>query len=375
MREKWYFLLKNGELTKNMKDILKLIMTTLLGYILGLIVQDVRLFIILLIVFIFVMIIYIYAVSSKDHNFDILTILRTEEKNENWLEIIRFAYPLSRPLWLSGRNRLRIEIGEIVKNAACKIDCDISFLNTKVSAKRVLASTLIDDLGWTRYVNKQAKKAIENINEGIDIAKENKYADLVIKGCRHLLGIYTDLKMYTQYEECEEEISKQMENIKEDSKRKDINAGLCYSKAENLNNQGQYKEALVKAEVAQKIYLEIQDYERYVKTFDIIASIYKNMGHLKKAEHAIIKGIENAKIRQRKERHVTLVIAHFQLLGLRLETDEEFLLEEYFDIRNRCANIFQEAKNLLVEVNNENLLTNLKQEYKKVMHKLKKANK
>jgi hypothetical protein len=131
-----------------------------------------------------------------DNNiFNLLNILKKDIKEENWAEIIRIAFPLSKPLWISRNYELRIKHGELIKQACDKligIEVEEIIIDDKpFKVKYIMSSVLVDDLGWTLYeFDKERIEEIEqNITEGIKLAEDEKYIYGVIKGWRHLSGI------------------------------------------------------------------------------------------------------------------------------------------------------------------------------------------
>ncbi len=84
-------------------------------------------------------------------------------EDEKYGEVITFGKALGRALYISASYQTRIEVGEIVKKAAEHLDDDL-----------LLTNILLDDLGWTKFLCGQ-KNAVNDIQEGIDLATRNNY--------------------------------------------------------------------------------------------------------------------------------------------------------------------------------------------------------
>lgn len=366
LKEKLYYLFKNSTFRNNFIELcIKQFISAFLGFILALFLTNMLAFAIAVVIFIIIIFITSAILSSKQHQFDLLGILKEEQKKSNWMEIIRLGFPLSRPLWLGGRYNLRVEIGEIVKTAAAHLDGDIKIGNDTYNSKYILASVLIDDLGWTRFVLGQSQKATNNINEGIRIAINNELWELAIKGNRHLIGILSQEKNFEKAEEIFATIEDLLKHLDTKNQLK-IRAGLLFSKAECLSCKQNYNGAIEYLQQAQKMYLDLEDYERYVKIFDVLAEILIAQGpnSYNQAEITINTGLEVAYRWQRRERYIKLIILYIRLKSQMIISDECYTKEEYFNDKEIIDDLFKRAKDACENIQNDMFVFELKKAYK-----------
>lgn len=366
LKEKLYYLFKNSSFRNNFIELcIKQFISAFLGFILALFLTNILAFAIAIAVFIVIVFITSAILSSKQHQFDLLEILKEEQKKSHWKEIIRLGYPLSRPLWLSGRYELRAEIGEIIKTAASHLEGDVKIGKETFNSKYILVSVLIDDLGWTRFVLGQSSKATKNILEGIRIAEENNIWDLAIKGNRHLIGIFSENGNFKEIDTLLKKIHSLMEKVDESSKL-EIQAGLLFSQAESYSYQHEYDKAIGYLKDAQQLYLQIEDYERYVKSFDLLAEAYMAQGGEKytTASITINEGIEAAVKWERRERYIKLIILAIRLKTKIVLQDDCYTKSEYFNDKVSIEDQYKQAIEACNGIQNELFVMELKKEYK-----------
>jgi len=97
--------------------------------------------------------------------------LQTAYEEERWEEVIKIGSVLSRPLWVTGKYRLRVELGRLVEAAAA--------YSHRPGQQ---ASALIDDLGWTQFVLGEVDEAKTRIDHGIRLAELSGNFHLACKG-------------------------------------------------------------------------------------------------------------------------------------------------------------------------------------------------
>lgn len=183
MKKIFYKIFKKRNVIDEFINIFKVFFSALIGFVLSLLLNNIYAFFIAFALLILSAIILSFLFSKRKNMFDILKLLKEEQMQRKWIEIIRLGYPLSRPLWLSARYNLRIEIGEYIKEAASSLpEQNIKIGNETLPVSKIYVSVLIDDLGWTNYVIEQTDVAISNIKVGILMAEEKNYIDLEIKG-------------------------------------------------------------------------------------------------------------------------------------------------------------------------------------------------
>ncbi|MBU4222658.1 MAG: hypothetical protein KKA10_13795 [Euryarchaeota archaeon] len=214
----------------------------------------------------------------------LLDYVKNLEKKGDYSAAIRFGLALSRPLWLQDGHKIRIGIGEIVENAAVK-------LNNKIAQ----ASVLIDDIGWTYVPLKRYSEAKKNIGHGLNIALTISNHYLAAKALRHLGGIAIVEKAATDeaIDFCNKAL-KEAEQINDLEDQKEMIAGINYG----LSKIYWMKNELEKAEKycldAKEIYQNLGDTERFVMSFSQLGKIYEKKERLDVAKDVYRTGLSFA---------------------------------------------------------------------------------
>lgn len=363
---KIFYFFTSRDLKEQLREIIKVLFSAVLGFALASMISDTQFFWIAIATIVVLIILYSIALSKSKHQFDVINILVEEQKKSNWIEIIRFGYPLSRPLWLSGRYEMRTEIGEFLKEASSSISGEVKVGNDSINSNYILASVLIDDLGWTRFILGQTERARKNILEGIHIATSNSYWSLVIKGYRHLLAFYEMDNNGEEFDKTELMIEDLInQHINSVQEKEEILAGIKFSKAEHDYSKGYFNVAITNVLDAQAIYLRIKDYERYVKTFDLLGSIYCKMNNLNQAEITLRQAISQAKKWQRKERYIKSATSLLELKK-RMISDGQYTLQERVSQKEEIENIYKSAKKICIEIQNKAFLKEIEKTHKEV---------
>lgn len=339
--------------------------SAVVGFILALLLTNMVAFAISLAIFIFVALIVSAIASNKKLQFDLLSIIKEARKHGHWIEIVRLGFPLSRQLWLSGRYNLRIAIGEFVKEAAFSIDetKDIKIGNNVYNINYIRASVLIDDLGWTKfYIRQNDEDAERNILSGVDIAEKNSFIDLAIKGKRHLIGIYSKKNKNTDVEKMFLEIERLKNNLSDNTKINEIDADLLRSRSICFFMKEQWYDSINYAKNAKEQYIIINNYEKFVETFDLIAEGYIKLHEWNNAEFEITQGLNAAQKWEQNEKYIKLVILMFNLKNSFLANSLTFK-ESDFAI-NKYKEMFNDAQGRCKKVENDQLLYELKYAYK-----------
>lgn len=354
------------------------------------------------IILIFVLLLALIS-YKKSNAFNLLNILKRDLKDGNWMEIIRIAFPLSKPLWISKNYELRVKHGELIKKACDNLiglNINTVIINdTPISTKSILSSVLIDDLGWTlyKYNKKNRGEVLQNINKGIELA-ENENITNVIKGYRHLSGIASEngkfQEMDTYHKKMQEllriEQSKQRCSLSP-AKISSINALINYAVARNelirFNKllEGLYDEEKNRKldEILQHIsvavsYFKENDPIEYAKTFCITAKVYlikstfeqaDMIENLDYAKNCLEEGLKFCKENDFRDHFIRISILLLEEIYKRLETS--MLQMEEFNMVKQSAKIvyddsLQEIRNLLDE-------NQYKSEIKKWTNKIKKC--
>lgn len=296
----------------------------------------------------------VLSIKTND-NCDILKILNGELNANNYIAVIRIGRALSRPLHLSGRYTLRNEIGHITKKACDQLDDNKKLLidDRDILVAQIKAQTLIDDLGWTSYELGRNDTAIDNINTGIQIAKDIKDYKLAVKGYRHLIGILNSLHR----EEDRDKKIQEAINIINSQEYKDLfndesdyehaKAEFDYAYARTLIDSDPQK-ALMLAERVQTIFETDQknDRDRYVKTFDLIGDIYARSNtpaSLKKAKRYYYDGIIKCEECGRTERLLRISNDYIRLLIKMIENSDIYNSKSWQDVDKDELFVYEKA--------------------------------
>ena len=210
------------------------------------------------------------------------TVLEKLNDEKDYAVVIRLGSAVSRVLWIAGQYRHRISIGEIIFSATCKLE---NFYEK--------ARVQIDDIGWTYFVIKEIKMAIENIRTGLSDAQKINDSYLIAKAYRHLSGIYLFQKSYHGADESIRKAKEAAKKIPDPVKKKEMLAGIEYSHIEiQLSMNKDNLPSLL--EMAQKVleeYVEIYDLERRAKSHSQIGKIYLLKGDLQMAISSFTSGL------------------------------------------------------------------------------------
>jgi len=204
--------------------------------------------------------------------------------SKRWEEVCRIGSTLSRPLWLAGHYKLRIELGRLVESAS-------AYINKTSLRSRIL----IDDLGWTQYEIGKEEEALKSILDGIRIAKECNDYYTISKGYRHLASIN---RQHNNLSEAQTMLSKSKENadkIDEESYKQEMLSSLLVSEGKLLMAQKKFKKASQFLKTALANFVQNGDLEREVKIYSLLGKAEQECEHFKKAKEFFIMGREKAK--------------------------------------------------------------------------------
>lgn len=306
-----------------------------------------------------------YITLKFDNEFNLLKILKKNQKNKNWKEIIRIAYPLSKPLWLSRHYRLRIRLSEYVNEAcACLSSSEDTIMinETHMSVKAIQSSVLISDLGWNLFLlnNNYCDKAIGNIKLGISKAEDIGDFDLLIKGYRNLLGIevvgkHDDKEIKSIHKKIDALVKDENYLKLDEAKRCHIEAGLRYIYVKNsLQTISKVDEVRKRTNLlldARKKIDEVAlfykncDPERYAKTFYVKAEIcilHNTMDSLNEATDILKEGLEFCSIHQERDKYYrsALLLAKAELMKLKLRPYNK---QEILQLKQEIKRLQQEV--------------------------------
>lgn len=278
------------------------------------------------------------TIQPKEENV-LLSLVESIESafsEKKWKEVIRIGSVLSRPLWVAGHYFMRIKIGEYVEAAA-------AFSGDK----RTQIRALIDDLGWTNLIIGDEKKANEHIKHGIEIADEIEDHYMVSKGYRHLSGIALKQKDINNAIINHENAKKELENIIDEKKRKELEAGLFVNTALIEMERNNWQGALSELKNAKEIYKQMEDEEREVKMYPMIGNCLAGLNDFVGALDAFRKGLTAAETQSRKDS----IISNLQGIGRVYTKQEEFnkAKEYYIAALNLSKEIQDKSKSLEIE--------------------------
>lgn len=228
--------------------------------------------------------------QDKQLDKTIIANLHAAYKKERWEEVIKIGSVLSRPLWVTGKYNLRVEVGRLVEAAAAYND-----------RPHQQASALIDDLGWTKFVLGEVNEAKEYISHGISIAEKCDDYYMALKGYRHLSGISMEednLEEARKYLENSTDFAKKM---KDGVRKKEVLAGVDVNMALLSFKEKKWKEALEKLEHAKNVYQTLKDEDREVKVYHYKGDILLEMGRINDAKDVYREGLSLAKQLSRKD--------------------------------------------------------------------------
>lgn len=209
--------------------------------------------------------------------------LRSAYTKRNWDGVIRLGSALSRPLWITGRYPLRIEIGKLVEEAA-------SFSKKP----EIQAAALIDDLGWTSVALGKYQEAIAHIEHGLKIAREAGLHVFVCKGYRHLSGIALKQSKTADAEKHAQMVEDRLATITGDIEHKAMAAGLNYLRGRIAQTKGDYPKALQLIASAKALYVQLDDKDRSLKLMGAIGEIQLASDDLKTAKDTFREGVAAA---------------------------------------------------------------------------------
>lgn len=328
--------------------------------------------------------------KERKKQFDLLEILRNDKENQKWNEIIRLAYPLSRPLWLAKKYKLRVQFGRLVEESCNHLhnQKNIRIGKEDKSIKSILSEVLIDDLGWTQYkIHSNFKEtARSSIQSGIEKAKKYNDYPVVIQGYRHLSGISS---------ECGEDKEPVNDHLKEiqkimdsqgyketvdEKKQESIYTAIEYTYARNkirfIRNKGMDGKA--KDELIEEIFKHIDnsekglkghDEDRYAKIFLVKAEAFmlrNDISSLNKADEILKEGHAYCETRQREDNLVRIPMSRLKVRLKKLQ-----LLEERNQLTQNIKNsLLKEASKLAIDVGNRIIDADDYDEYKHQLNDL-----
>jgi len=222
--------------------------------------------------------------------FNIIQQIRTAYQQKAYDKVCKIAsiLPLSRYFWLSGQHQLRIEIGEIVVNAAGYIE-----------ENKLKAAYLIDDLGWTTFSlnSKDSAKAKNYIRDGLRLANELEDYYLSAKAHRHLAGIHLINGLLDETKKESELAVIDANNIVDEHEKNEMMAALKLGEAKLLlasENMDDKQKSVDAFESALAAFNANSDENRAVKVHVLLGNAYQALGNMDKAKNKYEEGLNKA---------------------------------------------------------------------------------
>ena len=230
------------------------------------------------------------AAQKQDVTSALVSEMQQAFNNKRWKEVIRIGSALSRPLWITGRYSLRIQLGKLVESAAA--------YDRNRTAQ---AAALIDDLGWTKVALGRFDEAKASIDHGLRLAREAGQHYLISKGNRHLAGIATKLSRLEEATTYLAEARAAAVDVDDPRLKSELEASFFYSEAVQQRKRSQYPEALKNFEEAQRLFSELGDQDRLVKCFGSMGDIYLLAKNIPAAKDSYRTGLSLARQASRKD--------------------------------------------------------------------------
>ena len=210
--------------------------------------------------------------------------------DRRWEEVVRLGSALSRPLWITGRNTLRIQLGTLVESAA-----------SYSQNVRAQAAALIDDLGWTNASMGRHDEARRHIEHGIKLAKQIGDEYLVSKGNRHLSGIAmreTDLSRADSYLA---EAKASLAAVSDARLKAELDANFLYVEGVLLRRKGAFEDSIAHLEEAQRRFTAMDDRDRAAKCFSAMGDAHLAARSIAAAKDSYRIGLAVARKLTRKD--------------------------------------------------------------------------
>lgn len=227
-------------------------------------------------------------VAQNFYNALVRTLKQGKDDRTKYDAVILFGEALLRPLYLGGCFNYFIKIGNVIIDAAVKSD------NNKAQAKTYI------ELGWINIIHGDNSAAEENINKGIEIAKQNNFLMIEAKGHRHLLALYG----YTSecaipeniknYEKEHNILNELIDKMPEGPEKAAFVGGVIYGEAEYQFCLRNYDEALRLCDNADDLRQKIGDNSRAIRNYAQRGKIELFRGNYPEAQSNFNQGYDAA---------------------------------------------------------------------------------
>ncbi|MCB0742559.1 MAG: hypothetical protein KDC67_01535 [Ignavibacteriae bacterium] len=279
--------------------------------------------------------------STLDLPREIVRYVQILYKEKNYLDVVRFASPISRFLWLSQNNKERITIGKMVEDSA-----------SKTGRLEVQVATLIDDIGWTYSAIGEHSKARENIIRGIKKAEQASLFYFAAKGERHLAGIESEVGDKNKIIEHLNNAQVFTEKITDKSEKSEMEGSLFLAKAEHFFENKNFSDAESNANLAKFTFAN--DFDRIVKVYSLLGNIHLAQGKYQEAKDGFNQGYSKCRNFRKDEFAKNAVgLAKVEMQANNLQNAKSYLIEakEIYEKGTKNKEL-TEVKNLLQQIDN-----------------------
>jgi tetratricopeptide (TPR) repeat protein len=208
----------------------------------------------------------------------------------DWEEVLKIGTVLSRPLWVTGKYRLRVELGKLVEAAS-------AFENNHAQQ----AAALVDDLGWTLFALGDSSQAKTHIVHGISIAESQQNYYVVYKGYRHLSGICLSTGNITDAKTYHSKACEAAQRLEESPTKNEVLAGLYVNEALIEMENKDWGHAIENLDKASSMYAQLGDVDRRVKLYRFKGDALLAQGHVAEAKDIYRQGLALSKRESRKD--------------------------------------------------------------------------
>jgi tetratricopeptide (TPR) repeat protein len=262
--------------------------------------------------------------------------------SNNWEEVIKIGSVLSRPLWITGKYRLRIKLGKMVESSAAH-----------AGHPKEQAQALIDDLGWTNFEVGNVSEAKRNIEHGIKVAIDSQEFNLVYKGYRHMSGIYLNEGDFTNSKKFLSQSDEIIPKLLNENEKRTAIAGNLVNEAMILEKELKFEIAFQKYKSAFDMYDDLKDNDRKVKLFSFIGNNLLNQNKNDEANDYFRKGLAEAKKESRRDCILKC------LIGLAT-------ISEIEPNKAKALSLYKKALDVAEEMGNEDKLNDIKSKISKL---------
>ncbi len=247
----------------------------------------------------------------------IIEMLKHAQAHQRWTEIIKIGSALSEVLWFTSRKKVRVEIGRIIEVAA-----------TQVNDSKVLATTLIEDIGNTELGLGDPTSGIKHIKQGIQIAEENNYDFLVVRGYRNLACCYA---FKDDVANCNSALIKAYNvanAISDESQKLEALGATAYAKSKLFKHKGNYTDAIKALDESIDYYEQLgqlhpetqnKNKDRLVKVYREKGIIYLSDNNVEEAKKSLFTGLRMAEETSNYENIVRCCVLLSEIM---IENDE-----------------------------------------------------